>query len=239
MKFANGVKYALLASIIAVAMPANAQNILYRNDFNLGTDYFDQAITSSAFTATRTAGDLSSFTLSDFDAVFYANQNSGAPAGDIAALASYISGGGRVIFNNWLADSPPLDSTFTGNNNQTVLTLTQFTSGVASPLSVVNPGWGTFSAGLMATAGGTVAATFENGDAAIVIGNGGRSIHNGFLTDTVDSSQLYANQFSFLFGSAGAVPEPATWALMLFGFAFAGASLRRRKNKVTTTVSYA
>jgi hypothetical protein len=29
--------------------------------------------------------------------------------------------------------------------------------------------------------------------------------------------------------AAGAVPEPAAWALMIGGFGFAGATLRRRK----------
>jgi hypothetical protein len=33
---------------------------------------------------------------------------------------------------------------------------------------------------------------------------------------------------------AGAVPEPATWALMLGGFGFAGLSLRRRQSKLQT-----
>ena len=38
--------------------------------------------------------------------------------------------------------------------------------------------------------------------------------------------------------AAGAVPEPASWALMIFGFGVTGLALRRRA-KVRTTVSYA
>ena len=34
---------------------------------------------------------------------------------------------------------------------------------------------------------------------------------------------------------AGAVPEPATWAMMLGGFAMVGVSARRRKRPITTT----
>lgn len=243
-KLVSSIKYTISASVIAgaiaTAVPASAQNVLYRVDATVGTDYFDQALTTSTLTATRTMGGLSGFTLSDFDAVFYANQGVSAPAGDITALTTYINGGGRVIFTNWQADLPPLNSVDTFNVNETVLTLSQFTSGLTNPLSVFNPGWGTFSRGLAAGPGGTVAATFGNGDAAIVIGNGGRTIHNGFLTDTVDAPQLYANQFSFLFGTvAGAVPEPETWAMMIFGFGLAGAALRRRKRPVRTTVSYA
>lgn len=39
--------------------------------------------------------------------------------------------------------------------------------------------------------------------------------------------------------AAGAVPEPASWALMLVGFGGIGLAMRRRKSKVTTTVAYA
>lgn len=37
----------------------------------------------------------------------------------------------------------------------------------------------------------------------------------------------------------GAVPEPATWAMMIVGFGAVGGAMRRRKSKVTTTVAYA
>jgi hypothetical protein len=40
----------------------------------------------------------------------------------------------------------------------------------------------------------------------------------------------------FVLGTAGAIPEPATWALMIGGFGMAGAAMRRR---VRTTVTYA
>ncbi|MEP3226098.1 MAG: PEPxxWA-CTERM sorting domain-containing protein [Parasphingorhabdus sp.] len=40
-----------------------------------------------------------------------------------------------------------------------------------------------------------------------------------------------------LLGNVGAVPEPTTWAMMIFGFGLVGGAMRRRKTKVT--VSYA
>lgn len=36
--------------------------------------------------------------------------------------------------------------------------------------------------------------------------------------------------------AAGAVPEPATWGMMILGFGMAGASMRRRRR---TTITYA
>ena len=47
-----------------------------------------------------------------------------------------------------------------------------------------------------------------------------------------NTSQIYAQ-----FANAGAVPEPATWAMMLMGFGLVGGAMRRRK--VSTSVSFA
>jgi hypothetical protein len=43
------------------------------------------------------------------------------------------------------------------------------------------------------------------------------------------------------FGQAatGAVPEPATWAMMILGMGAVGFAMRRRRKNVTTTVAYA
>lgn len=56
----------------------------------------------------------------------------------------------------------------------------------------------------------------------------------------VNPPQLLGSvQFDFLGvnGEMGAVPEPATWALMIVGFGAVGATMRRRRR--TKTVSYA
>jgi hypothetical protein len=60
--------------------------------------------------------------------------------------------------------------------------------------------------------------------------NGG----NGSLIDTtpgtgVESFQLGGNTGYQLLGVAGAVPEPSTWAVMLFGFGGLGAAIRMRR----------
>lgn len=43
---------------------------------------------------------------------------------------------------------------------------------------------------------------------------------------------IVAGRFSITPQQAGAIPEPGTWALMLLGFGFVGAALRRRKATV-------
>lgn len=221
---------AATASLLAGA--ANAATVLYRNDFNLATDQMAAALSALGYTVTTTNGNLSSFTLSNYDIVVYANQNSGVPGGDITALNSYIAGNGRVLFQTWDGTAPSLGASFTGNNNQTSVTVgTLFGTGITNPLTLTNPGWGVFSMGLAATTG-TAEGLFANGNAAIVVGNGGRTIINGFLTDTLAGSQLYQNQLAYLAGGVVSIPEPASWAMLISGFGLTGAAMRRRRAAV-------
>ena len=44
---------------------------------------------------------------------------------------------------------------------------------------------------------------------------------------------------NYAFRLDNAVPEPATWAMMLIGFGAVGAAMRRRKSQPRVTVSFA
>lgn len=218
------------AVLFGVAASANAaDSILYRNDAVLGTDYLGQAVNSGAYAVTNASGDLSGFDLSKYDIVVYANQNLPVPGGDLAQLNAYVASGGRVIFDDYnMDDGFSGDASFTGGTNQTSLKLSMFNQGVASPLTLTNPGWSTFSTSLDALSGGVLGGVFGDGSGAIVVGDGGRTIVNGFMSDTVASEQLYLNELGSL--SVGAVPEPATWAMLMLGVAAIGCAARRRRD---------
>ena len=55
---------------------------------------------------------------------------------------------------------------------------------------------------------------------------------------TLSGSYILAHSLTVAGAATGAVPEPATWAMMMLGFGAMGASLRRRA-KVTARVRFA
>ena len=83
----SGAIAAVAVAAVGWALPAAATTVLYRNDLSLGTDEMAAALSSlGGLTVTSTNGNLSTFTLSNYDT---------------AALDSYIAGGGRVIYDNF------------------------------------------------------------------------------------------------------------------------------------------
>jgi hypothetical protein len=57
---------------------------------------------------------------------------------------------------------------------------------------------------------------------------------NNTVTFTTDGGDGYSVDYVALLGTVGgAVPEPATWGMMMVGFGIAGASLRRRRQQAT------
>ena len=61
------------------------------------------------------------------------------------------------------------------------------------------------------------------------------SIHPTAAVDNLVGNALA----DFAFGTAPAVPEPASWALMIFGFAAVGVAIRRRKTGISITLASA
>ena len=166
----------------------------------------------------------------------------------LAALATFVQGGGKAIVDSWFtpagSDLTPFGATPTGDVNGPAVSLTAFNGGIANPVVLTNPvpPYADFSTGesLDPVAGTAIDGTFfdpgnasgTDGEAAVVSGNAGRSIVNGFLNDTAGAKgmQLYENEIGALLAPATA-PEPATLTLLGAGVvSLLGYSrLRRRK----------
>ncbi len=192
-----------LTALLFFGCRLSAQNVLYYNDFNLGTDQMSIALANLGYTVTLVTTNAAFQTQiaipGAYDMAIYLGQNAPADATSAAALAAFMNSGGFTIYTDYFINSPlsaPLGATFTGNVNQTIVTATDPTiaAGLPSnPFTIVNPGtgWATFSMGLSPIGGSTVLATFGNGEAALVRNNNGRSLVLGFLSDVVATPSFF------------------------------------------------
>ncbi|MDF2178848.1 PEP-CTERM sorting domain-containing protein [Aliiglaciecola sp. CAU 1673] len=137
-------------------------------------------------------------------------------------LQSFVQTGGRAIHNHWQngADTS-FGATVQGWNQSSLSMGPLFSSGLtSSELSLNNLGYAIFSRSFSVD-NAQIAATFEDGNAAIVVGNNSRTILNGFMGETLDLEdeiRLYQNQIRFLLnGATASVPEPAGLALLALG----------------------
>jgi len=153
-------------------------------------------------------------------------------------ILARVSDGGRVILTDW-SPSGDIPSAFgftvqTERNQPNLFAAdSRIWQGVNSPITLFDAGWTTFSRSIAPAQGSTVLATYDNGDAAIVMANDGRTIFNSFLDDTFDDStreariQLAANEIKLVLDPPAPVPERSTAAGMAALLAMGGFSVVR------------
>jgi PEP-CTERM motif len=82
-----------------------------------------------------------------------------------------------------------------------------------------------------------VAFHFGAGQGGPAVGNqgGGTAFYKFNAGTNLDQFSLIysASSSAVLYSTGPAVPEPATWMMMLFGFGLVGSAMRRRKNAVS------
>jgi len=140
---------------------------------------------------------------------------------------------------------------FGGANAYVVHTLYGPEHGGALATRLRQSGWVSYEWGSTTTGLTTFSGVYALTGAAPVLGisnnllagagNGARSLYNhtSQLGLTLPSGASYTSAsgtfLSALGGGVGGVPEPATWAMMIFGFGFVGSAMRRRRNSALPT----
>lgn len=168
---------------------------------------------------------------------------------DWTPLIDYVNGGGRAIMSFWDLDndSGSGDAALPGAFDVSV------SSSISSPQDVyrwetghavfntpnllgdltgLSDGWADDGDRLNAINGAEALAGFTAtataGEAAIVLGNGGRTIYNGFLFDELISHEIIANEVGYVLGGVPTVPVPGALLLGSFGAGLVGWFRRRR-----------
>lgn len=160
-------------------------------------------------------------------------------AGNQAAIEGFVNNGGRIMLNagRW-------GGGVTNTGFGTSLTTDLFSAPGALTAAGLAAGLGANGAGNAWTGNwfshdvvGGVTTCYVTGSAGCVFGNVGGLFVGGQTSPIFHSTgglQLRANELAFAAEGAinGAVPEPATWALLILGFGALGGAMRRTKREV-------
>ncbi|NNF15965.1 MAG: PEP-CTERM sorting domain-containing protein [Gammaproteobacteria bacterium] len=242
-------KNSMLLTAVAALLTANthATEILHYVDADSGL--FGAALSQLGLTSTATthAGFLSALGSQSWDLVVVDTPGSNVSSANTSALDAYIDAGGLSIISHWNYDANPtlatvfdvsVTSSFSSPRGVYVWDSTHplfdGVSGVVDYDRDAGDNGDRFATinGATALAGFTPGA--ESSSAAIVLGNGGRTIANGWLfwdaALTANNINLVANEVDFLLRRpATPVPEPSGIALLGFGLAGIGATRKLRK----------
>jgi hypothetical protein len=179
------------SSVTAVPQVATAANVLLFVDGAIGMDTFALALSNLGISPTFT-NDPSSFASllqsGSWDVVIAALQNNYGTDSYRSALDAYVAAGGKAIYTDWTGDAAEyatFGATTTGSSNFSAITAVN--AGVYNapvPINLSNPGWGIYAVGMSPTSAGVAVASYDNGDAAVIVGNDGRTIINGTLSDS-------------------------------------------------------
>lgn len=210
MKIARLCSAALLVGAVAFATPALAGPAVIDFEDNSSGVYFSSPIYSDGFVATG-----------------YADSDGSRPLGTNYAVDSVGPSNGTVHLDNWTNTGDVSGWTLTEAGGA-AFSLSQFDFASGDP-ALGGPATGLTLTGML-VGGGTVTQTINllstNFTTYSVNANFQNLLSVTFEATGTNNRAAYDN---IHVNEAGAVPEPASWAMMLGGFGLTGAAMRRRK----------
>jgi hypothetical protein len=225
------LKYGLFVAAcglaIGAAAPASAQTFIDTTGSNAGTVFDFGQPDTSAYGETFTVG--SDNVLNNFS-LYLVNHNNDLTSPPINFNAYIYAWNGSQATGSALYSSGV--QSFTGSASPTEYA---FNTGNLSLTSGSQ-----YVAFLFASSGGLAGMPFPTGDAY----SGGTFVFNNAGSDfsslTTTGWSTFSNNdvwFKAAFNAGSAVPEPATWAMMLVGFAGMGAAMRRDRKRTAAAIA--
>jgi len=215
----------------------SASDALVYIDYALENDFVADALLAQGYNLTFASGwaDFNTKLLSGNYGLAVAFSQDFYEVPSPAAVQTYLNGGGRMILCDWTLDitlASLFEASYTNHYNQSQVFFSGSTygNGISNPMTLQNPGWGIFSMGMAPKGGGQVLASFANGEAAAIKGNGGKTIILGYLSDTPPSDtrqQLFESALDVVNGKEIPVSDCAIYLGLILMVAFVAVRLHR------------
>ena len=242
----NFIKRAALAGVAAMVLissNASAATFFTANPGSNSSD-FQAAVATAGGTVVTNADFETPTTGGTLTAVNFAS-SSGAGPGQGNTFSTPLSNGeGAYSPSNFLLSSGPGSLIFTFASAVAGVGFT--TIDLFNPNSFNDVSLSVFSGanGTGTLLGSTTAADFNfqaNNTYFMGFFSGSENIGSFVLSNPAGAGDVFGvdNIVSAKLSSVAAVPEPATWAMMLLGFGFVGGALRSAKRRQNVTFSFA